>query len=104
MSYGVTQRTREIGIRLALGARAGDVLTMILSGSARVLVVGIVVGIGAALLLTRALGTLLYGIAALDPVTFVVVPVIIGAVGLVAGAIPAARAARVDPLESMRAD
>ena len=104
MSYGVSQRTREIGIRLALGARSADVLTMILGGVARVLAIGIVIGLVAAALLTRTLDSLLYGVAALDPVTFALVPAIIGIVGLVAGAVPAVRAARVDPLESMRAD
>jgi len=104
MSYGVSQRTREIGIRLALGARGADVLTMILGGVTRVLAIGIGIGLLAAALLTRTLDTLLYGVAALDPLTFVAVPAIIAVVGLVAGAVPAVRAARVDPLESMRAD
>ena len=104
MSYGVSQRTREIGIRLALGARGGDVLAMILGAVTRVLAIGIVVGLAAAALLTRTLDTLLFGVAALDPLTFVAVPAIIAVVGLVAGAVPAVRAARVDPLESMRAD
>ena len=104
MSYGVSQRTREIGIRLALGARGGDVLAMILGGVARVLAIGILVGLVAAAIVTRTLDSLLYGVAALDPLTFVAVPAIIASVGLVAGAVPAVRAARVDPLESMRAD
>ena len=104
MSYGVSQRTREIGIRLALGARGGDVLAMILGSATRVLAIGIAVGLLAAALLTRALDSLLYGVAALDPVTFIAVPAIIAIVGLVAGAVPAVRAARVDPLDSMRAD
>ena len=104
MSYGVSQRTREIGIRLALGARGGDVLTMVLGGVARVLAIGIALGLVASALLTRGLESMLYGVAALDPVTFASVPAIIALVGLVAGAVPAVRAARVDPLESMRAD
>jgi putative ABC transport system permease protein len=104
MSYGVTQRTREIGIRMALGARGSDVLGMILSGAARVLGIGIGVGLLAAALLTRALDSVLYGVGALDPLTFAAVPAVIALVGIVAGAVPAARAARVDPLESMRAE
>ena len=104
MSYGVSQRTREIGIRLALGARGGDVLAMILGGVTRVLAIGILLGLVAAALLTRTLDSFLYGVAALDPLTFAVVPAIIAIVGLVAGAVPAVRAARVDPLASMRAD
>jgi ABC-type antimicrobial peptide transport system permease subunit len=104
MSYGVSQRTREIGIRMALGARAADILGMILSGAFGVIVVGIGVGLLVAALATRALGSILFGVGALDPATFVAVPAIIAVVGLVAGAVPAARAARVDPMESMRAE
>ena len=104
MSYGVSQRTREIGIRMALGARGGDVLGMILGGAVRVLGIGIAAGLLAAVLLTRALDSILYGVGALDPLTFVTVPAVIALVGLVAGAVPAARAARIDPLESMRAE
>jgi putative ABC transport system permease protein len=104
MSYGVSQRTREIGIRMALGARAGDVLGMILGGAARVLAIGVAVGLLAAALLTRALDSILYGVGALDPLTFAAVPAVIAVVGLLAGAVPAVRAARVDPLESMRAE
>jgi ABC-type antimicrobial peptide transport system permease subunit len=77
---------------------------MILGGAARVMAIGIAVGLLAAALLTRTLDSVLYGVAALDPLTFLTVPVLIGIVGLVAGAVPALRAARVDPLESMRAD
>jgi predicted permease len=104
MSYGVSQRTREIGIRMALGARAGDVLGMILSGAVRVMAIGIGIGLLAAALVTRVLGSVLYGVDALDPGTFVAVPAIIAVVGILAGAVPAVRAARVDPLESMRAE
>ena len=104
MSYGVSQRAREIGIRMALGARRGAVLAMILSNAARLMAMGVGAGLLAAALLTRALGSMLYGVGALDPITFVIVPVVIGGVGLAAGAIPAIRAARIDPLESMRAD
>jgi ABC-type antimicrobial peptide transport system permease subunit len=104
MSYGVTQRNREIGIRMALGARGGDVVRMILGGAMQVLVIGIAVGLGAAALLTRTLHSVLYGVMAIDPMTFIAVPGLIAAVGLVAGAIPAVRAARVDPLKAMRAD
>jgi ABC-type antimicrobial peptide transport system permease subunit len=104
MSYGVSQRSREIGIRLALGARGGDVLGMILAGAARVLAAGIVIGLLTAVLLTRALESVLYGVAPLDPLTFVAVPALIAIVGMVAGAVPALRAARIDPLKSMRAE
>jgi ABC-type antimicrobial peptide transport system permease subunit len=104
MSYGVSQRTREIGIRMALGARGADVLGMVLGGAIRVLAIGIAAGVLAAALLTRALESMLYGVSALDPITFAAVPALIALVGIIAGAVPAARAARVDPLESMRAE
>jgi ABC-type antimicrobial peptide transport system permease subunit len=104
ISYGVSQRTREIGIRLALGAHGTDVLGMILGGALRVLAIGIAAGLFAAALLTRALDSILYGVSALDPLTFGAVPAVIALVGVVAGAVPAARAARVDPLDSMRAE
>lgn len=104
MAYGVSQRTREIGIRMALGARAGDVLVMVLAGAARVMAVGVGVGLVAAALVARALDSMLYGIGGLDPVTFIAVPVVIGLAGMLAGAVPALRAARVDPASSMRVD
>lgn len=104
ISYGVSQRTREIGIRIALGARGAEIVGMILSGAGRVLAIGIVLGILTAALLTRTLDSVLYGVGALDLFTFVIVTAIIAVVGLVAGAVPAMRAARIDPLESMRAE
>ena len=104
MSYGVSQRTREIGIRMALGARGIDVLGMILRGAVSLLAIGVAAGVLAAALLTRALDSILYGVSALDPVTFAAVPAVIAVVGIIAGAVPAVRAAGVDPLESMRAE
>ena len=104
MSYGVSQRTREIGIRVALGAHAGEIITMVLGGATPLMTIGIAAGHLTAVLLTRALASMLYGIGALDPVTFIAVPMVIGLVGLPAGAVAALRAARVDPLDSMRAE
>jgi putative ABC transport system permease protein len=104
MSYGVSQRTREIGIRMALGARGGDVAGMIMRDTGRVVVAGIVVGLGAAVALTGVLQSMLYGVGTHDPVTFVAVPALIVVVALVAGAVPALRATRVDPLISMRSE
>jgi ABC-type antimicrobial peptide transport system permease subunit len=77
---------------------------MILGGAVRVMAIGIAVGLLAAGFLTRALDSVLYGVGTLDALTFVSVPAVIGIVGIVAGAVPALRAARVDPLESMRAE
>ena len=102
MSYAVTQRTSEIGIRMALGARAGDVLAMVLASAMRVLGVGIAAGLIAAALVTRGLESMLYGVGALDSLTFAAVPLVIATVGLAAGAVPAIRAARVDPVRAMR--
>ena len=102
MSFGVAQRRREIGIRIALGARLGDVTGMVLSNAARVIGVSIVVGVGAAFLATRAMASVLYGVSTHDAITFVAAPLVIGAVALIAGAVPALRAGRTDPLVAMR--
>jgi len=104
MTYGVSQRTREIGIRMALGARALDVTTMVLLGAAKTTAVGIAFGLLGATVLVGALRVMLYGVGAHDPLTFVVAPAIIAIVALAAGAVPAIRAARIDPLGAMRAE
>ena len=102
MSYGVTQRQREIGIRIALGAKFGNVTGMILRDVASVAAAGIGVGLAAALAFSRVMTSVLYGVGAYDLLTFVAVPVVIAMIALVAGAVPAVRAARVDPLIAMR--
>jgi ABC-type antimicrobial peptide transport system permease subunit len=104
MTYSVSQRTREIGIRMALGARAGDVTAMVLLDAARTTAAGVLAGLLGAALLVGTLRAMLYGVGAHDPLTFVAAPVIIAVVGLMAGAIPALRAARIDPLGAMRAE
>jgi putative ABC transport system permease protein len=104
MTYGVSQRTREIGIRMALGARALDVTTMVLLAAAKTTAVGIAFGLLGATVLVGALRVMLYGVGAHDPLTFVVAPVIIAIIALGAGAVPAIRAARIDPLGAMRAE
>ena len=104
MTYSVSQRTREIGIRMALGARAGDVTAMVLLDAARTTAAGVVVGLLGAALLVGTLRAMLYGVGAHDPLTFVAAPAIIAIVGLMAGALPALRAARIDPLGAMRAE
>jgi ABC-type antimicrobial peptide transport system permease subunit len=102
MSYGVTQRQREIGIRIALGAKFGDVTGMVLRDVAVVAAIGIGSGVAAALAFSRVMTSVLYGVGVYDGVTFVAVPVVIAGVALLAGAVPAVRAARIDPLVAMR--
>jgi putative ABC transport system permease protein len=102
MTYGVSQRTREIGIRMALGAQVRDMLRLIVSQGMRMVLIGIVLGLAGAFALTRALGSLLLGVGTTDSVTFVGVAVLLIAVALLACYIPARRAARVDPLVALR--
>jgi putative ABC transport system permease protein len=102
MSYMVTQRTQEIGVRIALGARPGEVLAMVVRQGMLVAAVGIVCGVGAALALTRLMGSLLYDVRATDPWTFVAVCLALGLAALVACAAPAVKAARVDPIVALR--
>jgi len=102
VSYAVTQRTHEIGIRMALGARAANVLSLIMKNGLTLVLTGIVLGIAGALALTRFLTTLLFGVTATDAVTFVVVSGIFFVIAIVASLIPALRATRVDPLIALR--
>jgi predicted permease len=104
LSYIVAERTREIGVRMALGATASKVQRMVVTQGAQVVLVGVALGIGGALASTRALGTLLFGVAAVDPIVFVVVPVVLLGVGMVASWLPARRASLVDPIEALRAE
>jgi putative ABC transport system permease protein len=101
-SYAVTQRTHELGIRVALGARWSDILGLVLGGGAALALAGIALGTGAALLLTRLMRTLLYGVGTLDPLTFVLVPLLLAVVALLACYIPARRATKLDPLTALR--
>jgi putative ABC transport system permease protein len=102
ISYLVGQRTQEIGIRVALGARRGDVLRLILSHSVKMAVLGVLIGLGGSFALTRLMGKMLYGVSATDPTTFLGVAVILSAVALAASYIPARRALRVDPIVALR--
>jgi putative ABC transport system permease protein len=104
MSQAVAQRTAEIGIRMALGAQPRDVLGLVLRRTAVVTAVGIVLGAAVALLLTRLLAALLYGVESGDPATFVSVAVLLGVIALGAGYIPARRATRVDAIAALRAE
>jgi putative ABC transport system permease protein len=102
LSYAVTQRTREIGIKIALGARRGDVLGDILREGMSLTLVGALIGVGGAFLLTRLMASLLYGVTAHDPLTFGVVVLLLTCVSLAACYIPARRATRIDPLVALR--
>ncbi|MGE0158570.1 MAG: ABC transporter permease [Gemmatimonadales bacterium] len=103
-SRAARRRTQEIGIRMALGAAGGDVLRMMLRQGLGVIVVGLAVGLAGALLATRALGSLLYGVEPNDPLTLAAVVALLGFVALVASWVPARRAAAVDPLSSLRSE
>jgi hypothetical protein len=102
MSYSVGQRTHEIGIRGALGASRGDILSLVLKQALRVAIAGIAVGIAAAFGLTRFLRAQLFGVTATDPLTFAAVPVILLVIALTAAYLPALRASRVDPITALR--
>jgi ABC-type antimicrobial peptide transport system permease subunit len=102
ISYIVSQRTRELGVRLALGAEASDVRSMVLKQGLVLSGVGVVIGLGSAIGLTRLMGALLYGVDPVDPVTFATVAVSLAAVALLASYIPARRASKVDPVVAIR--
>jgi len=101
-SFQVAQRTREIGVRMALGADGADVLQMVLRGAARLVALGLAIGLGLALLAGRSLESLLYGVSGSDPLTLAIVPGLLGTVALGACLVAARRATRLDPLEALR--
>jgi predicted permease len=104
IAYIATQRSREIGIRIALGAQSGDVRWMFLRHGARLTATGIALGIGAALLLTRVMSALLFGVGPMDATTYLVVSAVLAGVALLATYLPARRASRVDPMVALRAE
>ncbi|MGC1780931.1 MAG: ABC transporter permease [Acidobacteriaceae bacterium] len=104
LSYSVTQRTREIGVRIALGAQRGDILRMVMKQALRLLGIGILLGVVCALFATRVVRSFLYGVHPHDAVTIAAVAFVLIVVGLVASYIPARRATRVEPTEALRAE
>jgi putative ABC transport system permease protein len=102
VSYSVGHRIHVIGIRMALGARQGDVLRMVLGGALRLALIGIAVGLGASLILARFLRSLLFAVGPTDPATLGAVSLVFACVALLASYIPARRATKVDPMEALR--
>jgi putative ABC transport system permease protein len=102
LSYTTSLRTRELGLRLALGARRGEILREVLGQGGRVAVVGVALGIAVSLGVTRLIGSLLFGVSASDPVTFAAVSALMLATMLAACLLPARRATRVEPLTALR--
>jgi putative ABC transport system permease protein len=102
MSYSVSQRTKEIGIRIALGAGSRDVLRLILDQAARLAIAGVLSGVAGAFFLRKILASLLYGLSDNDPITLLSVPLVMILVVLLACYLPARRAAKVDPLVTLR--
>jgi putative ABC transport system permease protein len=103
-AYTVTQRTHEIGIRIALGAQGMDVLRLIVGQGMRLTLIGVVVGVGGALLLTRVLGSLLFGVSPTDLLTFISVASLLTLVAFLACYMPARRATKVDPMRALRSE
>jgi putative ABC transport system permease protein len=102
MSYSVAQRTREIGIRMALGAQRSDVMKMTIGQGLRLVLTGVAIGLAAAFVLTRVMSTLLFGVSPTDPVTFISISIVLVSVAVLAGYVPALRATRVDPMFALR--
>lgn len=102
VAQSVTRRTQEIGVRMALGAQRSDVLRLIIGESARLAAIGLAIGIGLSFAATQLISSLLFGVKATDPLTFVIVAAVLATVALLASYIPARRAMRLDPVNALR--
>jgi ABC-type antimicrobial peptide transport system permease subunit len=102
LSYSVAQRSREIGVRTALGAGTTDILSLVLRSGMAITAAGLVAGLATAAILVKALSAILYGVRPLDPVTFLVVPLVLALAAALACVAPARRASRIDPVRALR--
>jgi putative ABC transport system permease protein len=102
MSYSVAQRTREIGIRMALGAQTGAVLKLAIGYGMKLVIIGVAIGLIVAFALTRVMATLLFGVTATDPTTFTLISLLLMAVAVLASYVPARRATKVNPIIALR--
>ena len=104
VTYGLARRTREAGIRLAVGAQPGTVVRLLMREGVTLVAVGSVIGLVLGFAISRVLGTLLYGVGAIDPLAFIGAPLVLGFAGLLAAFLPARRAGRIDPAKVLRSE